>query len=1091
MERETHRAGATPRGRAIAIAAAVALALCSGPANGGPDPAPAPAASAAVRGLLARGAYRDAEQAARAALAALDAEGAESSCAAADLLDLLVTTLVKAGRERGGDARRLAERALALRERLSGRADPATVPSMVGLADVLRRNGELRAAGALYREALGVCERASGADSLELADSANGLGNIMYDTGDFAGAKLQYERALAIRVRLLGRERLEVADALFNLASVARSTGELPDALRLLGSALATREKLLGPEHPAVAAVLNNQAIAHKQSGDFAGARACYERALAIWEKAYGGEHTYVAGALNNLASLAIRMGDTTSARPQLERSLAIREKALGPSHPEVAQCLNNLAMVVNAGGEHAAARALLERSLAIREKALGPAHRDVAATVANLGEVLLAEGDAAGARAAHERALAIREAALGPEHPAVADSLHALAVVVGSRGDSALACRYAERALAVWGKAFGAHHPSVAQGSLTLARSLACAGDLRAAFAAALRAEESGREHLRLTAHLLSEREALRYAEVRAGGRDLALSLALGTREPAWSAPAWEAVAASRNVVLDAGADRRRLARSGRAPEAAALVEEYVRAREELGGALVRAGSSENSERGAPALATARDRAERAERALAGSNEAFATDRAWVRPTVAAVSAALPAHGALVSFVRYRHDPAAGPPPWRPGPATGAPTGCRSEGDELAYAAFVLRSGSPEVSVVPLGPTREVDALVERWSAEAAYGTAVPGRSRAEALSAYRTAGRALRKRVWDPVRPLVRDARVALLVPDGALNLVNWATLPVGRSSYLVEELPVLHLLTAERDVLPVEPPARPGAGLLALGGAAFDSPSVLAPPADATSSPTRSAAPCFDLGDARFEPLPGAELEADQVAALWRAQAAGGVVPPDVVVLKGEAATETAFKTASRGRRVIHLATHGFFLGARCTEGGRGARGIGGLAPARTAASGASGADRPPISGLALAGANRRREAAADRGDGILVAEEIATLDLEGTEWAVLSACETGLGELHASEGVLGLRRAFRAAGVGTVIMSLWMVDDTATREWMAALYRARLVRGASTAEAVRSAAVAVLSSLRSRSLSSHPSTWGAFVATGDWR
>ncbi len=132
-----------------------------------------------------------------------------------------------------------------------------------------------------------------------------------------------------------------------------------------------------------------------------------------------------------------------------------------------------------------------------------------------------------------------------------------------------------------------------------------------------------------------------------------------------------------------------------------------------------------------------------------------------------------------------------------------------------------------------------------------------------------------------------------------------------------------------------------------------------------------------------------------------------------------------------------------------------------------------------------------ANTRRDAAAERGDGILVAEEIATLDLEGTEWAVLSGCETGLGELHASEGVLGLRRAFRAAGVGTVIMSLWMVDDTAAREWMAALYRARLVQGASTAEAVRSAALAVLSSRRSRALSSHPSSWGAFVATGDWR
>jgi CHAT domain-containing protein len=139
----------------------------------------------------------------------------------------------------------------------------------------------------------------------------------------------------------------------------------------------------------------------------------------------------------------------------------------------------------------------------------------------------------------------------------------------------------------------------------------------------------------------------------------------------------------------------------------------------------------------------------------------------------------------------------------------------------------------------------------------------------------------------------------------------------------------------------------------------------------------------------------------------------------------------------------------------------------------------------------SGLALAGADQRNEVAPGEDDGILTAEEIASLDLSGVEWAVLSACDTGVGDVRAGEGVFGLRRAFQIAGVRTLIMSLWSVDDEATREWMTALYEARLNRGLGTDEAVRAASLAVLEARRGAGESTHPFFWGAFVATGDWR
>jgi CHAT domain-containing protein len=109
----------------------------------------------------------------------------------------------------------------------------------------------------------------------------------------------------------------------------------------------------------------------------------------------------------------------------------------------------------------------------------------------------------------------------------------------------------------------------------------------------------------------------------------------------------------------------------------------------------------------------------------------------------------------------------------------------------------------------------------------------------------------------------------------------------------------------------------------------------------------------------------------------------------------------------------------------------------------------------------------------------------------LNLQGTEWAVLSACDTGLGEIKAGEGVFGLRRAFQIAGARTVIMSLWQVEDVSTRDWMRALYEGRLQKRLDTAVAVRDAGLSVMRARRSKGQSTHPFYWAAFVAAGDWR
>jgi CHAT domain-containing protein len=204
-------------------------------------------------------------------------------------------------------------------------------------------------------------------------------------------------------------------------------------------------------------------------------------------------------------------------------------------------------------------------------------------------------------------------------------------------------------------------------------------------------------------------------------------------------------------------------------------------------------------------------------------------------------------------------------------------------------------------------------------------------------------------------------------------------------------------------------------------------------------------------------------------------------------------GAEADEQSFKALAPKSSLMHLATHAFFYEGDCASG---------LSEAhRMAREGRLAGQEPKpvlgespllLSGLALAGANQRLGGSRCQSceDGILTAEEIGSLDLSGVGWAVLSSCDTGVGRIEAGEGVLGLRRAFHVAGVKTLIMSLWKVDDESTREWMRYLYEGRL-RGMTTVESVQNASLTLLKQRRARGKSTHPFTWGAFVAAGDWR
>jgi CHAT domain-containing protein len=343
-------------------------------------------------------------------------------------------------------------------------------------------------------------------------------------------------------------------------------------------------------------------------------------------------------------------------------------------------------------------------------------------------------------------------------------------------------------------------------------------------------------------------------------------------------------------------------------------------------------------------------------------------------------------------------------------------------------YVAFVLTRG--RLSRVDLGEAKALEEAVALWRRALTEGTGSAARH-----------GERVRRLAWGPLAKELEGIDTVYLSPDGRLTQLPWVALPGERpGSLLLEQMALavvphgaflLDRLTAP----PHKTEGRPA--LLAVGGVRYD---------DEPRTPDRPAlaglarggrAPVAAGQGGRWEHLAGTVAELERVKGL-----AGRYTTRTLT--GAEASTQRVLLELPRAR-VAHLATHGFFADAKFRSVlqldeslfGREVSGDG-----RTTRRVGPGWRSPLVlSGLVLAGANRPDTP--DRG--ILSADDLARLDLRGLELAVLSACETGLGEVGGGEGVFGLQRAFHLAGCRDVVASLWKVDDQATAALMVLFYR----------------------------------------------
>ncbi len=881
---------------------------------------------------------------------------------------------------------------------------------------------------------------------------------------------------------------------------------------------------------------LNRQGSLSRARGDLAGAEAHFREALGLWRKLYPPErypdgHRNLATGLSNLGGIHRELGNLPAADECYREAVEVARKLYRPArypdgHTQLALILGYRGIVLRSAGDYAGAVAHLREALAMLRK-LNPAgdDPDTAITLGNLGAALIDRGDRAEAQACLRQAVAAWRKCYPHGHPELAHGLNSLAHVLMATADYAGADACVREALDIWRKSYppGRYpdgHPDLALGLSNAAVVAHARGDvlgaeklLREALAmyrklfppgrypdghpmlvnalaklAVLLHERGGRSEAqaflgealaleqRLQDTFLSgavEAEGLLFLASLPRTRDAYLS---ATRRGASGETAYAAVWASRGALARTMQARRQALLLARDPAARDLARRLTATRQALARLLLSPAPARPGQE--DLVRTLSERKARLERDLAASLPAFRALRERARRTPAELVRRLPAGAAfidLLAYVRMAHD--------------AATPGGKGQRWTRCYVAFVLAPGQP-IRRVELGPAKEIDDTVDAWRRELTAG----GTGGAAAAS--------LRDRLWRRLDTwLPAGTHTVLLAPDGALTRLPWAALPGRRPGSVLLEEYALGVVPYGQFLCGCDlsgPAGGPKDGLLlAVGDVAFgERPARIQV---AHSGVDLSRAPPADGAKSLWPALPGTAAELRRVREL-----AG---PRPVRVLRGREASTTGLLAELPRARWAHVATHGFFADARVRSvlrldeadyerGFRGERvGVGARNPL-------------VLSGLVLAGANLPVKDRVKDDRGILSAEAIAGLDLGGLDLAVLSACETGLGEVAGGEGVFGLQRAFHAGGARSVVASLWKVDDGATQELMARFYENLWQKKLPKLEALRQAQLAIFRGQPSgagaergldlagivavqgrKTVSAAPHVWAAWVLSGD--
>lgn len=811
--------------------------------------------------------------------------------------------------------------------------------------------------------------------------------------GNYHAAADKAKEALEWSIAHFDESHENVAGSWEYIGMCLHHAGELTEAETAMKKSIALVEKHHGKKHEIYITCSNNLGMLYQDLNQYDKALPIAIEVKNVTAEVFGKDHAYYGVFINNLGLLYERLGQKYKALESFEEAYEITVAQFGADHPKCGIRLNNLGTASIGIEDYEKAVEYLLKSKEIHVKEYGKDHPWYAQVLRNLGIAYSRLGNHEESYKVTMEALQIMENSVGKESPYYAMILRDLAARDLNLGNLDKALEFRKEILVIYENVYGPNHRDVGTALLHLAETYEAMGDIDQSAAYWEKCSQNLINRIDHQFDNFSESDQLSWFTVIAGVLDGLQGFTI--RHPNYDALN---IACFENSMMLKGViqgNKKQLMASFAQDANEALqvqIEEWRSLKNTLSKQYALPIEKRLSEFDSLVLKT-----DELEGILANASAEFRTIKqkiGWKE-----VASQLRENEALIEFFHF----------WS-----------RKE-NEVIHAAYILKKEYNAPKTVFLFKDKDLGKLKE-----------------VRRLYSFQKRGAQtnLNDLLWQPLKPYLENVESLYYTPSGQLHLINFGAIPISENACVADQFQ-LHCLGNTRQFLFSNKKEVFEKKALIFGGVEYDLDSTqLIAVHHLEKDKTLSA---YALGD-NYRSLRGdnwgylkwTEEEANSIKKILTA---GGI---HVELQTGKGASEAIFKQIGKTQaspRILHLATHGYFFPDNFEE-------------KEGSSTGFKTSEHPMIrSGLILSGGNYAWKGGAlqeGQEDGILTAFEIADMNLRNTELVVLSACETGLGDIQGNEGVFGLQRAFKIAGAKYILMSLWQVPDQQTQHLMTTFY-----------------------------------------------
>ncbi len=913
--------------------------------------------------------------------------------------------------------------------------------------------GNYRMAQEYYKKALTQAENEFGKNNLNYARACSNLAFLYKQLGNYSIAEKYYQEAKEFFFNEVGKNNSSYATVCNSLAQVYNAQGNYSKAEELYLEAKEIRAAVLGKTHWDYANSCNDLAGFYYDQANYQKAEPLYLEAIYIYSAAFGENHPECLNSMNNLATLYQAKTDFSKAEPLLIKVKELRAEALGSSHPDYAISCNNLAGFYFTIGNYFKAQPLYLEAQGIIEQVYGHDHPVYATLCNNLAQLFERQKNYSKAEIFYLESKEIRAKVLGKEHPDYANSCINLGELYMLQQEYSKAEALTVEARDVFAKVFGLNHPLYATSCNNLAVLYDALGDYSKAenfnlISLEIRVKILGKSHpdYAISCNNLAQVYCAtgNYSKAVPLYNE-SMDILLRQIENTFSflsETEQQLYYQSLKYFFDAYAlfalkyySHKQSISSDLYDLQLAIKGLIFQSSQKLRLRIIESGDSELSDK-YENLKSRRNYLAGVYRMSLLEKEKQNLDEKELEGEVNTLEKELTVLGAKYNIKgnedekRYTWQDVKSK--LKPGEAAIEIIRAREYelGKDTVYVALIINSetiGQPELVVLESGATMEGRGI--RF-----YRNNI--QQQTEDSNSFNL--------FWKPIGDRLKGIKKVYFSPDGVYHRISLATLKnPSTGKYLIDEL-MVQIVGCTRDLT------------------------------EKHNFSMANEATLFGFPDYRGDgniatltPLPGTEAEVKSINQLLIDKK----IPS--VLFTGKQATEKKMKEL-RDPKILHIATHGFFL----PDIEHDLKKIGMQKSSLT--------ENPLFrSGLLLANCEeslQEEDFYYKEEDGILTAYEAMNLFLDETDLVVLSACETGLGEIQNGEGVYGLQRAFQQAGAKTVLISLWKVSDSATQLLMTTMYKEYLQTGNLNHSFITAQQLV-------RAQYPKPYYWGAFVMIGE--